>query len=167
MWREASSVGRFQATYYSKNSDTLTRGLSSTVLAVCFNLDKNVKLVNVKILICLSHVLRISCSNTEPFSDIQNLFSCSHFVEWRFLLWVSLRTRIKGHCRVAMTAVWRSQKHQAVRVHQGQDWVPFHSQRTTTKGLRRMAVLVRQSIWKMVGANTTFTHIISLASDTK
>ncbi|VCX40013.1 unnamed protein product, partial [Gulo gulo] len=49
-----------------------------------------------------------------------------------------------------MTAGWRSQRHQAVRVHQGQGWVPFHSQRTTMKGPRRMAVLVRQSIWKMV-----------------
>lgn len=100
-------------------------------------------------------------------SDIQNLFFCSHFVEWRFLLWVSLRTHIRGHCRVAMTAGWRSQKHQAVRVLQGQDWVPFHSQRTTMKGPRRMAVLVRQSIWKMVGANTTSTHIITLVSRNK
>lgn len=58
-----------------------------------------------------------------------------------------------------MTAVWRNLKRQAVRVLQAQGWVPFHSQRTTTKGQRRMAVLVRQSIWKMVGANTTLTTL--------
>lgn len=103
------------------------------------------------------------------FSDIQNLFSYSHFVEWRFLLWVNLRTLTRGHCRVAMTAAWKNRRRRAVRVHLDHDWVPFLSQKTTMSELRRMAVLVRQSIWKMVGANTyTYTigkHLKHLRTD--
>ena len=60
-----------------------------------------------------------------------------------------------------MTAAWRSRRRPAARARPDPGWEPCPCQRITTRGLHRMEVSVRESTWKMVGANTvrnTHTH---------
>lgn len=89
-------------------------------------------------------------SDPGPFG-----FSCSHFAEWPSRWWASPRTLTsRDRCRAATTAAWMSRRHPAARVHRAPGWVPCPCLRTAMRGQRRMAVSVRQSTWKMVGANT-------------